>query len=105
MKERKSRSAFFGTCLLLVAFSVGAFIFRTPSPTPNRNPPAPMTRDSSAPIQRTTRQPSDERKLTIKHSALVQADRLRCSMHTPTPLGRVISEWIVRQRIRSMRVA
>lgn len=60
MKERRSRSAFFATCLLLVAFSVGVFIFLTPSLTPSRDPPATTTRDSSAPPQGTTRQPGDE---------------------------------------------
>ena len=61
MKERKRRSAFFVTCLLLVVFSVGVFIFRPHSPTPSRDPPAPTARDSPAPPHRTTRQPSDEK--------------------------------------------
>ena len=51
-EERKSRSTFFVTYLLLVAFSVGAFIFLTHSLTSSRDPPAPT--------QRTKLQPSDE---------------------------------------------
>ena len=61
-EERKSRSAFFVTYLLLVAFSVGAFIFLTHSLTPtSRDPPTTLERYPSAPAQRTKRQPSDEK--------------------------------------------
>ena len=60
-EERKSRRAFFVISSLLLAFSVGAFMFLTHSPTLSRDPPVTTARYSSAPTQRTKLQPSDEK--------------------------------------------
>ena len=59
-EERKSRRAFCVTYLLLLAFSVGAFLSLTHSLTRSRDPPATTANYSSAPTPRTKLQPRDE---------------------------------------------